>query len=460
MVKQKSNGTQTRQTITSLAGRIGLPAMFLDLKIMGLEELAGSTGVSVRNKEFILRCLNHISPEVSEGRLTFYTHKLRRLSEWLQKDFDIVAEEDLRAILTFLSKGNARLDGGKFSQGTLHGYKVTLKRFYRWLEGDDEEYPRKVRWIKSNGDTTRIKEPEQILTPQEVLEMIRHARSPRDKAIVSFLYESGARISEMLSMRLRHVEFTSTIVKATLPVSKTRTRIIPLVSCKKHLAAWINYHPLKDDPEAVLWSSLKGNGSAPLRGQTVGTILKRIAVDSGITKRVYSHLFRACSITHKQSMAWPEQGVKAFHGLSKDSKVMKHYSYLSYTNLEEIQRKMNGLPVTDSAALNRGVKCPQCGKMNPLYKEMCDCGLPTELKAVPSGDPSLESQLEARLEKKMEQFIENRLAHDRQMERFMNALLEKSKRSPVLLKAIGEIGNELQTQKRVPPTRASVTTPT
>ena len=64
MVKQKSNGPQARQTITSLAGRLGLPAMFLDLKIMGLEELAGSTGVSVRNKEFILRFLNHISPEV------------------------------------------------------------------------------------------------------------------------------------------------------------------------------------------------------------------------------------------------------------------------------------------------------------------------------------------------------------------------------------------------------------
>jgi uncharacterized OB-fold protein len=116
--------------------------------------------------------------------------------------------------------------------------------------------------------------------------------------------------------------------------------------------------------------------------------------------------------------------------------------------------------VKDSTVLNQGTKCARCGKTNPLYVEMCDCGLPTELKAVPNRGPSLESQLEARLEKKMEQFIENRLAHDRQMERFMNALLEKSKRSPVLLKAIGEIGNELQIQKRVPPTRASVTTPT
>jgi hypothetical protein len=57
-----------------------------------------------------------------------------------------------------------------FSQGTIHGYKVTLKRFYRWLEGDDEEYPRKVRWIKTNGDTMRIQEPEQLLTFEEIVE--------------------------------------------------------------------------------------------------------------------------------------------------------------------------------------------------------------------------------------------------------------------------------------------------
>ncbi len=40
----------------------------------------------------------------------------------------------------------------------------------------------------------RIHEPEQILTYEEVLEMIRHPRNVRDKAIVSFLYEPGARI--------------------------------------------------------------------------------------------------------------------------------------------------------------------------------------------------------------------------------------------------------------------------
>ena len=442
MAKKKS--LEAHRTIVSFAKRISLPDTFTNLEIMGLGKVATSRKLSLKNKELIFRFLNHISPEVSERRLTFYTHKLRQLAEWLKKDFDAVTEEDIRSLVTFLSKGNAREDGGKYSQGTLHGYKVTLKRFYRWLDGDDEEYPRKVRWIKTSGDTTRIQEPEQILTEQEVMEMIRHAHNPRDKAMVSFLYESGARVSEMLSMKIRHLEFTATTIKATLPISKTKPRVIPLISCRKHLATWINYHPLKDDPEAVLWSNLKHDGHKPIISQTVGVILKAIAANAGITKRVYAHLFRACSITHKQCSGWPEQAIKAFHGLSKDSKVMKHYSHLSYNNLEQIQQKMNGLPVKDSTQISRGIKCSNCGKMNPLFVEMCQCGTPTELKVISNGHGSLESELEARLEKKVQKFIESRLGYDHLMERFMNALLEKSKQSPQLLKAIGEIGNELQ----------------
>lgn len=453
-MRQKKDKVRKKQAIVSFAKHLGLPGTFTSLEIMGLEKVVESHELSPRNKELIFRFLNHIASEVSERRLTFYTHKLRKIGGWLKKDFNTVKESDLRSLLTFLSKGNAREDGTKFSIGTVHGYKVTLKRFYRWLEGNDDEYPHKVRWIKTSGDTTRIQEPEQLLTYEEVLDMMRHTRSPRDKAMVSFLYESGARVSELLSMKIRHVEFTSTILKATLPVSKTKPRTIPLVSCKGHLAVWINYHPFKDDRDAPLWTDPRGRGKVPLKSQTVGEILKTIASDTGITKRVYPHLFRACSITHKQVAGWPEQAIKIFHGLSKDSKVMKHYSHLSYNNLEQIQRKMNGLPVKESAQVSQGIKCPNCGKANPLYVEICECGMPTELKVVPSSRGSLELEIEARLEKKMEKFIESRLGYDRFMERFMSALLEKSKGSPELLRTMNEIRTDLQSQppRTQPPT--------
>ena len=455
VMKQKSSQTQKKKNVISFAKRLNISETFAELEIRGLEKIVISSGISDKNKQLIFQFLNHISPEVSERRLTFYTHKLRKLACWLKKDFDTVEENDLRTLLTFLTKCNAREDGGKFSQGTVHGYKVTLKRFYRWLEGNDEEYPKKVRWIKTNGDTMRIHEPEQLLTFEEVLEMIRHAHSPRDKAMISFLYESGSRVSEMLSMKIKHLEFNPTLVKATLPVSKTKPRVIPLVFCKKHLATWVNYHPLKDEPDAYLWSNLKRDGKESILSQTANEILKRIALQAGITKRVYPHLFRACSITHKQAAGWPEQATKIFHGLSKDSKVMKHYSHLSYNDLEQIQRNMNGLPGENKAEISRGIKCSGCGKINPIYIEMCECGLPTEMKVIPGRQGSLEPELEARLEKKMKEFIENRLGYDRFMERFMNALLEKAKQSPELLKAVSEVRTDLRNQSSQVYTSAS-----
>lgn len=446
--RRRGPGTSEGQAAAFARG-MGLPSSFSDLEISGLDRIPSARDLTERNREMIFRFLNHISPEVSERRLTFYTHKLRRLGGWLGKDFDLVTEDDLRSLMTFLSKGRASTDGRRFAGGTVHGYKVTIKRFYRWLEGHDEEYPHKVRWIKSNGDETRIKSPEQLLTFEEILAMAGHARNPRDKAMVSFLYESGARVSEMLSMKIKDLEFSSAVVKATLPVSKTMPRVIPLVSCRQHLATWVNYHPLKEDSDAPLWSNLKRRGNDPLLSQTVSVILKAIAAEAGIKKRVYPHLFRACSITHKQAVGWPEQAIKAFHGLSKDSKVMKHYSHLSYNNLEQIQRKMNGLPA-DSATSGRGVKCPGCGKFNALFVEVCECGLPTEMKTAPRSREALESEIEARLEKKLEEFIESRLGYDRFMEQFMRLLLERSRRSPSLLKAVSEVRSTLQDHSLTP----------
>jgi len=426
--------------IISFARKLQLPETFLQLNIIGLGNVLSSDNVTLTNKKLIFRFLNHISPEVSESRLSFYTHKLRKLSVWLEKDFNTVTEADLRSLLTSITRGHSGRDGGTYSQGTVHGYKITLKRFYRWLEGGDEKYPRKVKWIKTSGDTTRIGEPEELLTFEEIREMIRHASNPRDKAMISFLYESGARVSEMLSMKIRHLEFTSNMVKVMLPVSKTRPRIIPLVSCKQHLANWLNYHPLKDNPEASFWSNLKREGLNPLLLQTVGKILKATARKAGISKRVYPHLFRACSITHKQGKGWPDQAIKAFHGLSKDSAVMKHYSHLSYSNLEQIQRRMNGLPVENAEEMSQGIKCPSCGRINPLYVESCACGLPTEMRYVQGGHSDLVSEIESRVEKKINEFLDSRRAQDEIMERFMAALVDKSKQSPALLKAIGEIG--------------------
>ena len=126
---------------------------------------------------------------------------------------------------------------------------------------------------------------------------------------------------------------------------------------------------------------------------------------------------------------------------------MKHYSHLSCSDLEDIQRTMHNLETNEKSKPNRGIKCPGCGRFNPLYIDVCECGLPTEIRSVPVSQASsrtLESAIEERLMKRLSGLIETRLAYDDLMERFMNALVEKSKRSPDLLRIVNEVRSDVE----------------
>ncbi len=54
-------------------------------------------------------------------------------------------------------------------------------------------------WIKRKD----AKLPEQILNKKNVVKLIKACCNPRDKAIVSVLYESGTRVGEFLGMKVR-----------------------------------------------------------------------------------------------------------------------------------------------------------------------------------------------------------------------------------------------------------------
>jgi hypothetical protein len=82
-----------------------------------------------------------------------------------------------------------------------------------------------------------------------------------------------------------------------------------------------------------------------------------------------------------------------------------------------------------------------------LYLDVCVCGLPTELQVIKNGRVSQESEIEARLEQRMQEFIDRRLDYDVVMDRFMNRLLEKTRTSPELQKAIREIGSEVKSEE-------------
>ena len=126
--------------------------------------------------------------------------------DYLKKDFDKVTKEDLKdTVLRIESRDDC-------SVWTKHTYKTVLKKFYKWLVfGDDYkdniEYPTIVSWLRvsiKRKDMPRVQASD-ILTEKEIDELIEAAEHPRDKAFISMLYELGARIGEIGTLRIKDV---------------------------------------------------------------------------------------------------------------------------------------------------------------------------------------------------------------------------------------------------------------
>jgi integrase/recombinase XerD len=103
----------------------------------------------------------------------------------------------------------------------------------------------------------RLKLPEDMLTEEDVSRLIQMASSPRDKAFVSTLYESGCRISEILFLKFKNVNFDQYGAVLLIPPMKTGLRRVRIVSSVPYLSEWINKHPGKSDPNNYLWTNSK-----------------------------------------------------------------------------------------------------------------------------------------------------------------------------------------------------------
>lgn len=171
-------------------------------------------------------------------------------------------------------------------------------------------------------------DPKAILTPAEVSAMLACAGNLRDRAFLACLYETGVRKSELAALRLRHIEptndhFTLWFGKVKVTGEEHEGFIIEAASI---LRAWLEAHPWREDPEALLFPTASGE---PINAVRIWDFIRRTAKRAGITKRVYPHLFRHSRATHLLQLGVPEAQVKALLGWRQGSPMLARYSHLN-----------------------------------------------------------------------------------------------------------------------------------
>lgn len=271
--------------------------------------------------------------------------------------------------------------------------KREVKAFWSWLyELQRGDYPEAVSWMKA-GESSSRKLPEWMLTKEDILALINGATSLRDKAILHFLYETGARASELINCRIMDVKFDQvhTIndskqgIVEIVPVQlngKTGQRQVLIKDCLPVLKRWLNEHPKAQTPEAFLFCTNRPDDKLA-SPNILNQIVKRAARRAGLQKRIHPHLFRHSRATH-MSQEFTEQELKIWFGWSGGSRMPGIYTHLSSADMLGKLLRVNGLvhgaPAETDPLSPR--KCPKCSEENGADYQYCTrCGSALSLKA-------------------------------------------------------------------------------
>jgi site-specific recombinase XerD len=316
-----------------------------------------------------------LSEGLSAGRVAKYLHHLKVVAEMLGKPFEEATREDIEEVVR-------RIEASDYSPFTKKDFKVALKRLYKWLKGGNEEYPPEVRWIKT---TLRARDellPEDLLTEEEVIKLVEAAVSPRDKAFIITLYESGARIGELGSMRLRDVRFEENYARLMLR-GKTGARQVIVIASVPYLQAWIQSHPLRDDPDAPLWVNLGTvNRFKAMSYPALAKILRVAAQRAGLKKRIHPHKLRHSRATFLASKLTEAQ-MSAIFGWKQGSKMPSIYVHLSGRDVDDALLGIYGLKRAEEVEPKlRPRICPRCQQANAYDAKFCSrCGLALDVRA-------------------------------------------------------------------------------
>lgn len=310
------------------------------------------------------------------GRVGKVVYCLRFISHWLRTSFAKATKDDLISLVGDLESNS------KYAEHTKYDFKIVLKMFYKWLKGNDEEFPQEVKWLKPALKNENHKLPEDLLSEDEVLKLANTADNLRDKALILVLYEAGCRIGELLSLKIKNVSFDQ--YGAVLRVTgKTGDRRVRVISSAPILASWLNMHPKPDDHDAMLWYSSWGkkrNDAKCLRHGTVYTLIRELAVRAGIKKNVHPHLFRhsrATSLAGKLT----EAQMKEYFGWVQGSDMAATYVHLSGRDVDNALLKLHGLakPEEEKEDIMKVKSCQRCKEHNsPIAKFCIKCGLPLD----------------------------------------------------------------------------------
>lgn len=320
---------------------------------------------------------------------TFYTYLsvMIQFGEFVGKEFDKVRKEDIELYQLHLQDSKSRKTGKSLKFKTIEFYSVIIKIFYIWYY-KTETVPKVVEDIEViNGALEPIKENE-VLTPADIMKLIASTNKLRNKAILSLLFETGARAGELVNANIEDFINYKRYAEIRLR-GKTGERKIAITDSIIYVEQWLNEHPDNQNPKAPIFTSdsyksYTGRLTEIGLGQVVNAIGKR----SGIKKKHNPHWFRHSSADYyARRYHANERELRLRFGWTPKSPMPSRYLHYDEKTINESYLKNKGIEIDNGIGETDLVLepkvCTRCKELYPneqskwLHKpsaKYCTCG--------------------------------------------------------------------------------------
>lgn len=329
------------------------------------------------NTEHLKKYVRHC--ELQRNKNNTIKNKVRRIvpfMKWCGQDLAVVQADTIEDF--FLERSE------KLSPRTLDGDLIEFRVFFKWLLGEE-----KAKELLKNIHKTRLIRDvpiEMVLTHSDIKKLVMTAgEKQRDRALIMVLWDSAARISEILNLNIGNIQFDR-YGAACVINGKTGRRRVRLTVSVPDLQLWMDHHPMRDDPQAPLFvtsKSFSDQGGKPhrLAAKTVETRMQTLKAQAKMHKPCNPHAIRHARLTDLARVGLTEMELRIVGGWSKTSNMPAVYIHLSGADVEKKLLKSAGIDIDDTKAedeksIFKPVYCPRCKTLNAHDSRLCrSCGM-------------------------------------------------------------------------------------